>query len=118
MAMRRPHPLQRLASPSRSVSAVIHLLGILSFSASFRYLILYPSPMSQSYGGQFQFLTIQGLTASFLTFIIGFWADLTDSHRLFAIKNRLSVCSAPLEVLVSILYWGLTAIDKALVVPP
>jgi len=74
--------------------------------------------MSESYGGQFQFLTIIGLAASLLTFSIGLLADLTGSSRLFAIKNRLSVGSAPLEVLVSILYWGLTAIDKTLVVPP
>ncbi|KAB5580537.1 FAR-17a/AIG1-like protein [Coniochaeta sp. 2T2.1] len=112
------HRLQRLASPSRTVSALIHLAGILSFSASFRYLVLNPSPVSDSFGGQFQYLTILGLTASLLTFTIGLAADLTDNPRLFAIKNRLSVGSAPLEVLVSILYWGLTAIDKTLVVPP
>jgi hypothetical protein len=74
--------------------------------------------MSDSYGGQFQFLTIIGLAASLLTFTIGLLADLTMNPHLFAIKNRLSVCSAPLEVLVSILYWSLTAIDKTLVVPP
>lgn len=74
--------------------------------------------MSESYGGQFQFLTIIGLAASLLTFSTGLLADLTRNPRLFAIKNGLSVGSAPLEVLVSILYWGLTAIDKSLVVPP
>ncbi|KAH8910783.1 hypothetical protein BR93DRAFT_934370 [Coniochaeta sp. PMI_546] len=116
--MAEPHPSQRLASPSKTFSAVIHLVGILSFCASFRYLVLYPTPMSESYGGQFQFLTIIGLAASLLTFSIGLLADLTGSSRLFAVKNRLSVGSAPLEVLVSILYWGLTAIDKTLVVPP
>jgi len=116
--MAQLHPLQRLASPSRTISAVIHLIGILSFCASFRYLVMYPTPISESYGGQFQFLTIIGLAASLLTFTIGLLADLTGSSRLFAIKNRLSVGSAPLEVLVSILYWGLTAIDKTLVVPP
>lgn len=116
--MAEPHPSQRLASPSKTFSAIIHLVGILSFCASFRYLVLYPTPMSESYGGQFQFLTIIGLAASLLTFSIGLLADLTGSSRLFAVKNRLSVGSAPLEVLVSILYWGLTAIDKTLVVPP
>jgi hypothetical protein len=77
-----------------------------------------PGPLADSYGGQFKFLTIIGLAASFVTFVTGLLADLTGSARLFAIKNRLSVASAPLEVLVSILYWGLTAIDKSLVVPP
>lgn len=112
------HRLQRLSSPSRSVSALIHLVGILSFSASFRYLTLYPTPISQNYGGSFQFLTIIGLASALTTFSVGLLADLTLNPTLFRIKNRLSVCSAPLEVLVSILYWGLIAIDPTLVVPP
>ena len=37
---------------------------------------------------------------------------------IFDLKNILSVCSAPLEVLISTLYWGLCAIDKNLVIPP
>lgn len=45
-------------------------------------------------------------------------ADLTLSPNLFLLKNSLSLCSAPLEVLISILYWGICAIDKSLVVPP
>lgn len=112
------HPLQRLPSPSRSLSAVIHAVGVLSFSASFGYLTVNPGPMPDSYGGQFKFLTIIGLAASLLTFGAGLLADLTGSTRLFATKNRLSVGTAPLEVLVSILYWGLTAVDKTLVMPP
>jgi hypothetical protein len=63
------HPLQRLASPSRGFSALIHLLGITSFTLSY-------------------------------------------------IKNTLSLCSAPLEVLISVLYWSISAIDRELVVPP
>lgn len=116
--MAQRHPLQRLASPSRTASAAIHLIGILSFSASFRYLTLYPTPLSEAYGGQFQFLTILGLAASLLTFSIGLLPYLTLSPQLYRIKNTLSACSAPLEVLVSILYWGLCAIDRNLVVPP
>lgn len=70
------------------------------------------------WGGQYQFLTIIGLVFSILTFACGLLADLTLNRQLFELKNGLSVCSAPLEVLVSILYWGLCAIDKKLVVPP
>ena len=112
------HILQRLDSPARSISALIHLAGIASFSASFAYLRLFPSPYSTSFGGEFQFLTIIGLALAQTTFVIGLVSDLTLNARLFAIKNVLSVCSAPLEVLVSILYWSLCAIDRELVVPP
>lgn len=111
------HPLQRLASPSRSVSALIHLFGIASFSASFRWLTLYPNPEDAKFGGSFQFLTIIGLALATTSMVLGFLADLSLSRTLFNAKNIISVCSAPLEVLISILYWGITLIDKRLLFP-
>ncbi|KAK0754026.1 FAR-17a/AIG1-like protein [Schizothecium vesticola] len=112
------HPLQRLAAPSRSFSAAVHLIGLASFSASFRYLQSFPNPLHLGFGGDYQFLTIIGLAVATATFAVGLLADLTLNPQLFALKNVLSVCSAPLEVLVSVLYWGLCAIDRSLVVPP
>jgi hypothetical protein len=112
------HPLQRLPSPSRGVSAVVHLAGIISFSLSYKYLIDSPTMINESWGWHWQYLTILGLTIAHATFIIGFLADLTLSPKLFFIKNCLSLCSTPLEVLISLLYWGISAIDKTLVVPP
>jgi hypothetical protein len=111
------HPLQRLASPARTLSALIHLAGVASFSASFAYLRSFPTPLAESFGGEFQFLTIIGLALALVTFVLGLLADLTLSPALFGVKNALSVCAAPLEVLVSVLYWGLCAIDKTLVAP-
>ncbi|KAI9053799.1 hypothetical protein LZ554_002748 [Drepanopeziza brunnea f. sp. 'monogermtubi'] len=112
------HPLQRLSSPSRGISAVFHLIGIISFSLSYKYLSDFPTYINDSYGWHWQYLTILGLTVAHLTFIAGFLADVTLSPTLFLIKNTLSLCSAPLEVLISILYWGISAIDKSLLVPP
>ncbi len=112
------HPLQRLASPARSASFALHLAGICSFLASFAYLYNFPQVPTGSTGGDFQFLTILGLALSLATFAVGYVADLALSRVLFDAKNALVVCVAPLEVLVSILYWGLRAIDKDLVYPP
>lgn len=97
---------------------LLHLAGIASFAASFKFLQGWETPMSAAFGGHFQFLTIIGLALALSTFAVGFLADATLSSRLFKLKNVLSVGSAPLEVLISILYWGLCAIDKNLVVPP
>ncbi|KAK4232214.1 hypothetical protein QBC38DRAFT_532878 [Podospora fimiseda] len=116
--MARRHPLQRLASPSRGFSAIVHVVGLLSFSSSFWYLSRFPSPFHDGFGGDFQFLTIIGLGLATLTSTFALLADLTLSHQLFGVKNVLAVTTAPLEVLISILYWGLCAIDKSLVVPP
>ena len=64
-----------------------------------------------------QYLTIIGLFLATLTFIFGILADLTLSTRLFLAKNAFSIASAPLEVLITLLYWGLRSIDPALVLP-
>ncbi|KAK2628278.1 hypothetical protein QTJ16_002924 [Diplocarpon rosae] len=118
MEQRARHPLQRLSSPSRGISAIIHFFGIVSFTLSYKYLLDFPTFINESYGWHWQYLTILGLTVAYGTFIAGFLADLTLSPTLFLIKNTLSLCSAPLEVLISILYWGISAIDKSLLVPP
>jgi hypothetical protein len=114
----RKHPLQRLESPSRAISFATHVLGLCSFAGSFWYIINFPTQMNEAYGWHYNYLTIIGLLLSTFTFIFGLLADITLSHQLFAIKNTLSVSTAPLEVLITILYWGISAIDRELVIPP
>ncbi|CAG8907459.1 unnamed protein product [Penicillium salamii] len=97
------HPLQRLPSPSRGISALVHLVGLSSFFWAFKYMHENPNQANQAYGWHFQYLTVIGLTLSTLTFFVGLLADITLSRRLFLVKNILSICSAPLEVLISVL---------------
>jgi hypothetical protein len=111
------HPLQSLTSPSRGFSALVHSLGLASFAYSYKYLIENPNHINQAYGWHFQYLTIIGLTLATITFSLALLADLSLSPRLFVAKNVLSMCSAPMEILISLLYWGLRLIDPALVVP-
>ena len=111
------HPLQKLSSPSRGLSAFLHTLGLASFTYSYNWLLTHPNHINSAYGWHFQYLTIIGLTLATTTFILGLFADTSLSPRLFAAKNVFSMCSAPMEVLVSLLYWGLRAIDPTLVVP-
>lgn len=114
----RKHPLQRFESPSRAISFFIHALGLCSFSGSFWYMINFPTQMNEAYGWHYQYLTIIGLLLSTIAFGFGLLADITLSHRLFSIKNSLSLWCAPLEVLITILYWTISAIDRELVIPP
>ncbi|KAJ6164985.1 hypothetical protein N7470_003657 [Penicillium chermesinum] len=111
------HPLQRLPSPSRGTSALVHLAGLASFFWSFKFMHENPNQANEAYGWHFQYLTVIGLTLSTLTFLVALLADVTLSRRLFLVKNLLSVCSAPMEVLISVLYWGLRLIDERLVLP-
>ncbi|TGJ84129.1 hypothetical protein E0Z10_g4635 [Xylaria hypoxylon] len=96
----------------------LHTAGIISFLASFKFLEEWETEISSSFGGHYQFLTIIGLALALCTFTVGLIADITLSPSLFQAKNYLAVCSTPLEVLISILFWGLCAIDKDLVFPP
>ncbi|KAJ3544123.1 hypothetical protein NM208_g3226 [Fusarium decemcellulare] len=112
-----PHPLQRLGSPSRTASLLLHILGVASFSYNFDFLTKWETPMAVAYGWHYQFLTIIGLTASLVAFALGVLADLTLSHTLFQAKNAVAVLATPLEVVISILYWGLRLIDPKLLMP-
>jgi len=108
---------QRFAAPSRGLAALLHLGALASFTRSYYYLAVTPNPINEAYGWHFQFLTIIGLAFATLTFIFGLLSNIFLSQQLFKIKNYLSVASAPLEVLISLLYWGLRAIDPKLVLP-
>ncbi|KAL4730446.1 hypothetical protein ACLX1H_002481 [Fusarium chlamydosporum] len=111
------HPLQKLQSPSRGLSLSLHLLGIASFNYNFQFLIQWDTPIAKAYGWHFQFLTIIGLSASLLAFIVGTLADLTLSRTLFQVKNYIAILATPLEVVISILYWGIRFIDPKLLMP-
>jgi FAR-17a/AIG1-like protein len=93
------------------------LIGLTSFLYSFNWLLQNPNPISSAYGWHFQYLTIIGLLMALFTFLSGLISDLTGSTLFFRVKNILSICSAPLECLISTLYWGIRAVDPSLVVP-
>lgn len=69
---------------------------------------------NEAYGWHFQYLTVIGLSLATLTFAAGLLADLTLSPRIFLVKNLLSICSTPLEVLIGFLYWGLRLVGSNL----
>lgn len=108
------HPIQRLASPSRTASLALHAVGIASFSYNFHFLTVWDTPLNDSYGWHFQFLTILGLSGSLLAFVLGALADLTLVPVLFRAKNVIAIMATPIEVVVAILYWGLRLVDPKL----
>jgi hypothetical protein len=75
-------------------------------------------PQNNSFGWHLQFLTILGISISTLCFTFGLLADTTNSTLCFTVKNYIALVAAPMEIVISILYWGLRAIDTGLVVPP
>ena len=114
ISMAQKHPAQRLTSPSRSFSLVLHVVATISFLYNFHFLTIWDTPFNVAYGWHFQFLTILGLAAALLCSVLGIVADLTLSSVPFQAKNFVSVVATPLEVVVSILYWSLHLIDPTL----
>ncbi|KAK4074743.1 uncharacterized protein Triagg1_4892 [Trichoderma aggressivum f. europaeum] len=47
---------------------------------------------------------------------LGALTDITSNSTIFKIKSALSVLGAPLEVTVTILYWGIVAMGRNLIV--
>lgn len=121
MARSRPvkqkHALQRLASPSRGLSMLWHVLGVLSATGNFWYLVAYPNHVNLSFGWHLQYLTIIGLSLFLLTFLAGLTADVSMNRSFFAFKNALSTLCTPLETLVSVLYWSIVSYDRRLLMP-
>ena len=73
---------------------------------------------NESFGWHLQFLTIIGITICTACFTFGLIADVTDSSIFFTFKNYIALVAAPIEIVITMLYWGLRAIDGALIVPP
>ncbi|KAF2441257.1 hypothetical protein P171DRAFT_457087 [Karstenula rhodostoma CBS 690.94] len=96
-ALKRRHPLQRFNAPGKGISGATH---------------------NDSFGWHLQYLTMIGITTSTICFSIGLIADMTSSQQFFTLKNYLALVAAPIEILVSMLYWGLRAINRELVIPP
>ncbi|KAH8819138.1 FAR-17a/AIG1-like protein [Xylogone sp. PMI_703] len=110
--------LRNISLSHRSLSIVLHLAGLLSFTASFLWLPNITNPLHGGFGGSYQFLTIIALTLSTITFGTGLLADVLPYKPLYNLKSWLSICATPLEVLVTVLYWALHTIDRRFVVPP
>lgn len=58
------------------------------------------------------FWRIIGLALATLAFGFGLLADIFLSPQLFLIKNACAVTSGPLEVLISLLYWGISSVSQ------
>ncbi|KAI1061353.1 hypothetical protein LB507_011227 [Fusarium sp. FIESC RH6] len=105
------------ANGNRSSRALLHLLGVFSFTFSFYLLTTWDSNYSRSFGWYFQLLTVVGLALSLVTFSLGLIADLTLSNVLSEAKDTIAVLATPLEVLIAVLYWSIRMHDPALLMP-
>ncbi|KAJ4138789.1 hypothetical protein NW768_002662 [Fusarium equiseti] len=105
------------ANGSRSSRALLHVLGVSSFTFSFYLLTTWDSNYSRSFGWYFQLLTVVGLALSLVTFSLGLIADVTLNNVFSEAKDTIAVLATPLEVLIAVLYWSIRMHDPALLMP-
>ncbi|CAH0038445.1 unnamed protein product [Clonostachys solani] len=109
---------QRPVATSRVLSIAIHVIGLLFFALSFSQVPKGTNPLRKGFGGPYKFLTIIALLLSTITFVIGFLADVLNVQPLFKAKSYMSLCATPVELLITIFYWTLYAIDRTKLTPP
>ncbi|KAK9448968.1 FAR-17a/AIG1-like protein [Limtongia smithiae] len=100
-----------------SPATALYTLGAAVFNLDLKYVFEWESPIQQTYGGQLQFLTILGVIASYLTVTIGLMAHILGSSTLLRLKNTMLMLVLPVEVLIGMLYGGITLIDPTLLFP-
>lgn len=76
------------------------------------------SIIATSYGGHLQFLTILSLALSLLHQLLAVFSQLTRLRSLNALQSWVLMVTAPLEVVVAILYWPLKLYNNDLVKDP
>ncbi|KAM0754999.1 membrane protein [Meredithblackwellia eburnea MCA 4105] len=103
-------------------ATALHVVALASLVNSFT-LLFKPSPasdfMKNQFGGHWAFLTVLGLAVSTATFAIALLKDIFPHIKAFdLLKTALMVVIVPAEGIIAILYWGMTAYDPTLLVPP
>lgn len=108
-----------VSGAERGVQVVLYSGASVAFAKTFWYMIYeFPTPINQTYGSHFQYLTILGLSVTFFAQVVGIFAALLNCSKLRAVKQSLDVICAPVEFLISILYWSIKMVDPGLLIDP
>ncbi|CAN6600241.1 hypothetical protein TRVA0_001S08570 [Trichomonascus vanleenenianus] len=108
---------------SRTINAVSQLMlyvpSAVLFGRVFHVLMEeHKTPITESYGSHFQYLTILGLSVALAAQVVGILSVLTGINALFKLKDTLVLLATPAEFLISIFYWTVKTIDASLLVDP
>ncbi|PWN25657.1 hypothetical protein BDZ90DRAFT_208682, partial [Jaminaea rosea] len=97
-------------------------IGLASCSFAFSQFaqleILAGIDLSSQFGGHYQFLTNLSLAFTFATLLASLAHTLSPSVRpLRVVKRLLATFTLPAELMVSLLYWTVLAINPSLLIP-
>ncbi|KAI8339902.1 FAR-17a/AIG1-like protein [Chlamydoabsidia padenii] len=100
-----------------NLSLVLNTLGLLS-NLSCLYVVhyWYANPFAQGFGGQFQYLTVIGLTWSSIAFCINIYRYI-HPHSLKGLHDLFVHVAMPLETNISLFYWSMTFMGPHMLSP-
>ncbi|CAO1635493.1 unnamed protein product [Parajaminaea phylloscopi] len=112
----------RLARPSPALQSIWYGIGLASCSFAFSQFHeleqLAGIDLSSQFGGHYQFLTNISLVLTFVTLLLGMTRAVSPSLPLTReLKTVATAITMPIEVIVSLLYWTVLAIDPTLLIP-
>lgn len=108
-----------VSSCQRLVQFLVYTASSAAFFKTFSFMIYeFPTPINQTYGSHAQYLTILGLGLAHFAQIIGIFATILNCSKLRCVKQSLDIVVAPMEALISILYWSIKAVDPGLLIDP
>ncbi|CAE7224271.1 unnamed protein product [Rhizoctonia solani] len=105
----------------KPIPAVLHATSMSIMAYGFMSLGTIASDewISKQTGGHWQFLTILGLAAAWITMALSLLGDLfPSSQSINGIKRSLLMISLPVSIIVSGIYWTLLLAFPHLILPP
>jgi FAR-17a/AIG1-like protein len=104
-------------SAKRVLGGLLNGVAFFQYSQALHWLFFKDhGVISRAFGSQFVFLTVLGLVASYVVQVLGIVAAVTGSRFTKSLKDGLNKLSAPLELVISILYWSIKAYDPKLLI--
>lgn len=104
-------------SVKRVLGGLLNAFAFYQYSLALHWLFfLDHGVISKTYGTHFVFLTIIGLVVSYIVQALGVIFALTKSKLIKNLKDGLNKLSTPLELVISILYWGIRSYDPKLLI--
>ncbi|KAK9473319.1 FAR-17a/AIG1-like protein [Dipodascopsis tothii] len=97
---------------------VMYAAGAYSFFINYQKVAAQIQGLTGVPGTQFQYLTVIALLASLVIQVLAVSAVVLDYTAIWRVKNELLCYVAPLELLVSVVYWSVMLYDRNLMIPP
>lgn len=100
------------------VRTLVSLVAAYSYWYAIMATLARDLPITRSFGGIYMFLTNLGVCMSLIQQVLSLVADVTGLRLAAALSNVALLVSAPLELLITTIYWPIKFYNGALLMDP